>query len=94
MVMPVEQDFFDKIHRIFKESGIVAAYKEILGHLEKFAENNYIQFLEMAARYIIAEQPDKAMDWIEKGYELHDPNWTFISSKTCFRMHCQAIQDI
>lgn len=84
MVMPVEQDFFDKIHRIFKESGIVPAYKEILGHLEKFAENNYVQFLEMAARYIVADQPEKAMDWIEKGYELHDPHLTFISAKGHF----------
>jgi TolB-like protein len=85
MVMPVEQDFFDEIHRIFIESGIVAAYKEILGHLEKFAENNYIQFLEMAWRYLIAEQPEKAMDWIEKGYELRDPTMAMITSKTNFQ---------
>jgi len=80
-IIPIEQDFFDKIHRIFKKSGIVAAYKEILGHLEKFAENNYVPFLDMTYRYIIAEQPEKAMDWIEKGYELHDPNLIYISSK-------------
>ena len=85
MVMPVEQDFFDKIHMIFKESGIVPAYKEILGHMEKFAENNYIQFLEMALRHLIAEQPDEAMDWIEKGYELRDPTMATITSKTCFQ---------
>jgi TolB-like protein len=85
MVMPVEKDFFDKIHSIFKESGIVAAYKEILIHMEKFAENNYIQFLEMALRCIIADQPDKAMDWIEKGYELRDPTMAMITSKTCFQ---------
>jgi TolB-like protein len=84
MVMPVEQNFFDNIHMIFKESGIVAAYKEILRHLEKFAENNHIQFAEMALRYIIAGQPDKAMDWIEKGYELHDPSMALIASKLWF----------
>ncbi len=82
MFIAVDQDFFDEIHRIFKESGIVPAYKELLSYLEKFAENNYIQFLEMAMRYLIAEQPEKAMDWIEKGYELHDPHMTFITSKT------------
>ncbi len=80
MVMPLEPDFFGKIHRIFIESGIVPAYKEILSQLEKFAENNYIQFLEMALRYFIAEQPDKAIDWIEKGYELHDPAMTCITT--------------
>jgi TolB-like protein len=84
LVIPVEQDFFDEIHSIFRESGIVSAYEIILSHLEKFAENNYIQFLEMVYRYIIAEQPDKAMDWIEKGYELHDPQMAYISSKAYY----------
>ena len=85
MLMPVDQDFFDKIHSIFKESGILAAYEEILGHLEKYAENNYIQFWEMALRYIVADQHAKAMDWIEKGYELHDPQMALITSITCFQ---------
>jgi TolB-like protein len=84
MFITVEQSFFDEIHRIFKESGIVPAYKELLSHLEKFAENNYIQFLEMVIRYIVVEQPDKAIDWIEKGHELHDPQMTHISSKAYY----------
>ena len=48
-------------------------------HLEKYAKNNYIGFSEMAIRYIIANQPDKAMDWIEKGFESHDPIMTYIT---------------
>ena len=48
-------------------------------HLEKYAENNYIGFFDMAFRYIIANQPDKAMDWIEKGFESHDPLMTYIT---------------
>lgn len=31
-------------------------------------------------RYIIADQPDKAMDWIEQGYEIHDPQITYITA--------------
>ena len=73
-----ENDFKD-IERIYSESGIVKAYEEILKHLEKYAENNYISFGEMAFRYIIANQPDKAMDWIEKGFESHDPIMTYIT---------------
>ncbi|HSL86117.1 MAG TPA: hypothetical protein VK861_04215, partial [Bacteroidales bacterium] len=63
------------------ESGIVSAYEEILKHLEKFAENNHIQVWDMVFRYLIVEQPDKAMDWIEKGYEMRDPQMSYISSK-------------
>ena len=35
----------------------------------------------MAFRYIIANQPDKAMDWIEKGFEIHDPVMIYIATK-------------
>ena len=49
--------------------------------LEKIAENNPISPLDMAMRYIMANQPDKAMDWLEKGYEWHDPTMTYIATK-------------
>ena len=75
----IEEDVLKDIERIYRESGIVMAYEEIMKHLEKYAENNYIGFFEMAYRYIIANQPDKAMDWIEKGFELHDPLMTYIT---------------
>jgi TolB-like protein len=81
-VLPItiNKDDFKDIERIYIESGIVKAYEEILKHLEKYAENNYIGFSEMAIRYIIANQPDKAMDWIENGFESHDPIMTYIST--------------
>jgi tetratricopeptide (TPR) repeat protein len=75
----INEDDFKDIERIYSESGIVKAYEEIMKHLEKYAENNYISFIEMAFRYIIANQHDKAMDWIEKGFELHDPIMTYIT---------------
>ncbi len=76
---PFEEDTIKEIENIYRESGIVSAYKELMEHLEKYAENNYIGFFDMAFRYIIANQPDKAMDWIEKGFELHDPLMTYIT---------------
>jgi len=75
----IEEDAFMDIEKIYNESGIVSAYEELMKHLEKYAENNYIGFSELAFRYIIANQPDKAMDWIEKGFELHDPLMTYIT---------------
>jgi TolB-like protein len=75
----IEKDAFKGIEKIYSESGIAKAYEEIMKHLEKYAENNYIGFSEMAIRYIIANHPDKAMDWIEKGFELHDPIMTYIT---------------
>jgi tetratricopeptide (TPR) repeat protein len=77
---PIEENVYEEIVRIYSESGIVLACEEILKHLEKFAENNYIGFLDMAMRYLYVNQPDKAMEWIEKGFEMHDPQMSYISS--------------
>jgi serine/threonine protein kinase len=77
---PMEEETFKEIERIYRESGIVSAYEEIMKHLEKFAENNYVGFQDMALRYIIANQPDKAMDWVEKGFEMHEPQMTYITT--------------
>lgn len=76
----IQQEDIQEIERLYRESGIIAAYEEIMKRLEKFAENNFIGFMEMVTRYIYANQPEKAIDWIEKGYEMHDPQMTYISS--------------
>ena len=38
----------------------------------------------MAFRYIIANQTERDMDWIEKGFELHDPLMTYITKSAQF----------
>ncbi len=76
----IEEDVYEGIVSIYHESGIVAAYEELMKHLEKYAENNPISFSDMSFKYIIANQPDKSMDWIEKGFELHDPQITYIAA--------------
>jgi TolB-like protein len=76
----IEQDKFNEIERVYHETGIVSAYEDILKHLEKFAEKNYVSFLDMAFRYLIVNISDKAMDWIEKGFEMHDPQMSYIST--------------
>jgi serine/threonine protein kinase len=76
---PFEEDRYKEIERIYRERGIVPAYEELMKHMERYAENNYIGFFDMAFRYMIADRPDKAMGWIEKGFELHDPLMTYIT---------------
>ncbi len=76
----IEEEVYKEIVSIFRESGIVAAYKELMKHLEKYVESNHISPFDMAVRYIMAGQPEKAMDWLEKGYEIHDPQITYIAA--------------
>jgi len=79
----IEEDTFKEIERIYSEHGIALAYAEIMKHLEEFAQNNPISPIDMASRYITANQPDEAMDCIEKGFEIHDPAMTYITTKIC-----------
>jgi TolB-like protein len=76
---PFEEDKYKEIERIYRESGIVSAYEELMKHLEKIVEKDYFGFFDIAFRYIVANQPDKAMNWIEKGFESHDPLMTYIT---------------
>ena len=76
---PFEEDKYKEIERIYRESGIVSAYEELMKYMEKFAYANYIGFFDMTFRYIIANQSDKAMDWIEKGFDSHDPLMSYIT---------------
>ena len=80
----IVKETFKEIERIYNESGIVKAYEEILNLLEKFAEKNYVSFLDMTFRYLIVNQPEKAMDWVEKGFEMHDPQMAYIFSTTYY----------
>ena len=48
------------------------------------ASYNAISPIDMAYRYIYGNQPEKAMDWLEKGYELHDPVMPYIAVTETF----------
>jgi tetratricopeptide (TPR) repeat protein len=76
---PFEEEKYKEIKRIYDASGIVPAYEGLMKYMEKYAEKNYVGFSAMAFGYIVANKPDKAMDWIEKGFESHDPVMTYIT---------------
>jgi TolB-like protein len=77
----VTEDDMKEIERIFNEQGFIKAFEKIMILLEKFAENNPISPMDLAVRYLMAGQPEKALDWLEKGYEMHDPTMTYIATK-------------
>ncbi len=80
----VKEEDIQEIDRIFNEHGVVKAYEKIIKHLEEVSENYPISPLDMAMRHIIGNQPDKAMDWLEKGFELHEPTMTYIATTETF----------
>jgi TolB-like protein len=81
----IEENRFEEIKRIFHDQGFAAAFKEITQQMEVFASNNPVSPIDMATKYIYADQPDKAMDWLERGYELRDPNMPYIATH-CYNL--------
>ncbi len=72
---------FKEVERVFGEAGFVAAYEEILRQSEVLAQKGYyLAPVEMAYRYMMADQADKAMEWIEKGFEVRDPVMPYIAT--------------
>jgi tetratricopeptide (TPR) repeat protein len=78
--MPARTFAFDEVERIFEKKGFIAGYKEILRLLEEMAKNDFVEPIELVIRYMMVNQPDKAMDWVEKGFEIHSPNMPYIST--------------
>jgi TolB-like protein/Tfp pilus assembly protein PilF len=76
----LDEDDFKKIENIFDEQGYFAAYEEIMHYYEAAAEKGFISPGVLAIRYMMANQQDKAMDCLEKAYEIHDPQMPYIAS--------------
>jgi TolB-like protein len=79
-ILPARNIEYQEVKRIFGEKGFVAAYKEVLRQSELLAQKGYFPPVEMALRYLMVNQPDRAMDWIEKGFEEHDPSMPYITT--------------
>ena len=77
----LEEDIIESIQGIFKEKGLAAANKEISRQLEVYAENNPMGPVGMAISYIKWSQFEKVLDCLEKGYEMHDPQMIYITTK-------------
>ena len=79
-ILPAKGVDFKEVERIYWESGFVAAYEEIMRQLEVLAQKGYSAPVDVAIRYMMVDRPDKAMGWLEKGFEAHDPNMPYIAT--------------
>jgi TolB-like protein len=78
--LPFEEEVISSIDEVFREKGRLAAYEEIVAQFELKAQNSFVSPNHMALRYIQVNQVDKAMDFIEKGFEMHDPGMPYIAT--------------
>ena len=77
-----EWQFLDllTIEKVFHEKGYLAAIEEIIKQCEKAANEMNIPVAGQARRYLIVKKYDKAMDWLEMGYENHHFGMPYINT--------------
>jgi tetratricopeptide (TPR) repeat protein len=71
---------FKEVERIHGESGFVAACEEVLRQEEVLAQKGYVAPIGVAQKYMMVDQPDKAMDWLEKGFESRSQSMPYIAT--------------
>jgi serine/threonine-protein kinase len=76
--LPFEEEFYDSIQTIYQEKGFEIAYEEVLHRMEL---QGGILPSYMASRYRVLDQYEKVLDWLERGYEIHDHNMPYILTR-------------
>jgi tetratricopeptide (TPR) repeat protein len=67
------------VDSVFQEQGYLAAVEMTIKFDEEAAKERYINIPILGYRYLELHNYDKAMDYYEKGYEIHHPNMPNIS---------------
>ena len=76
--LPLKDEIKTIVRQVYKKQGFIAAQNEIIKALEEYSKENYYMPPDMAMRYLWVNNVEKALDWLEKGYEIHDQNMTYI----------------
>jgi TolB-like protein/Tfp pilus assembly protein PilF len=72
------------IESIYSNEGFSAATREIIRIAEEKAKNGYMLPIDMAFRYLLVDEHEKALDWLEKGYEVRDQSMPYITTDIYF----------
>jgi TolB-like protein/tetratricopeptide (TPR) repeat protein len=64
--------------KAFEEQGYSTAIEVLVAAEEEFAKEEFLSPWSIAFNYMQLKRYDKALDWLEKGYEIHDTQMPFI----------------
>ncbi|MDX1284366.1 MAG: helix-turn-helix domain-containing protein, partial [Draconibacterium sp.] len=87
IVIPFDEKAKNQIDKIYNEKGFHEAYTKALEHIEVLAENGYPSPVDLAGRFTCINQNEKALQWMEKGLQMHDQNLPYIA--TNFYSNCE-----
>jgi len=63
----------------YDENGYRGAMTSAAETMAEFSKHTYISPYFIAHTYVFAENKDNAMEWLERGYEMRDPNMAAVS---------------
>jgi len=72
------EELVQSIDLIYEEQGYNAADKEITHQFELLAQERYVSFNTLASRHYAIGAYSKALNDLEKGYEMHEPFMPYI----------------
>jgi serine/threonine-protein kinase len=78
-IIPFEDKTIAAVDKIYSEQGYFPALKVMINSLEEFAETGSFLPFDLAERYVRLKEYDKALNWLERGYEIHDPSMPYIT---------------
>jgi len=76
----IDEEVIKEIERIYEEQDFFAAFEEILQQYEALNKEGLYSAGRLASRYIMGNQPEKALSCIERAYEVHDPIMPYIAT--------------
>jgi len=68
------------LKQTYKDHGYTAAMNKMTTEIEESARVGYVLPFDLACNLLRANKIDKALEWFEKAYEIHDPNMPYIST--------------
>jgi len=74
------EELVQSFDQIFKEQGYWAAEKEIVRQFELLAQKKYVSNNTLATRHYSNREYSKALDDLEKGYEMHEPFLPYLAA--------------
>jgi serine/threonine-protein kinase len=80
VLMSLEGEAEEAIDKLYREKGFEAVYLELARQTEEEREEAHIAPIDIVIKYMMAGEHEKALEWLEKGYEAHDPNMVYIGT--------------
>ena len=76
--LTLDNETKNTLNNIFKDNGFTAAMNQLSISLEEIFQTGFVQPITIGISYATIHKNDEAMKWLEKAYEMHDPDMPYI----------------